>query len=277
MLRDVARTVLTSPGEVCTRLWGKFRERSEHTAPRCDYDVRSDWESVLHQAIGVPFPCALPNDLEEIWSSIREKLHARGIDLGPASYSGYNDGDLAFIRAIWCLVRHLRAGKVVETGVAHGVTSRFVLEAFRRQGFGQLWSIDLPPTTVPDIHDQIGTVVSADLAASWTYIRGSSRRRLRPLLQSTGQIDLFIHDSWHSEYNILFELQTAWPRIKPGGAMVVDDIDLNWAFYKFAQSIPGHLSMVCAAETVRPDPLRLRLNQKGLFGIILKNNIEGSD
>ena len=54
--------------------------------------------------------------------------------------------------------------------------------------------------------------------------------------------------------------------------MVVDDIDLNWAFHKFAQSIPQHLTMVCAAEPVRPDPLREQLKQKGLFGIVLKND-----
>jgi hypothetical protein len=271
MLRNIARAAMADPGEFCTRLWSKFRERSEHEAPRCDYAVEPDWEPILHRAVGAQFPCAFSDDLPEIWTSIRDRLNVKGINLGPASYSVHNDGDLAFIRAIWCLVRHLRARKVVETGVAHGVTSRFVLEAFRRQGFGQLWSIDLPPQTDSEVHDQIGVVVDDDQAEAWMYIRGSSRRRLRPLLQRTGMIDLFIHDSWHSEYNILFELQTVWPRIRPGGAMVVDDIDLNWAFHKFAQSIPQHLTMVCAAEPVRPDPLREQLKQKGLFGIVLKN------
>ena len=154
-------------------------------------------------------------------------FHGAGIVTKDSVVRIINDGDMAFIRAVWCLTRHLRASKVVETGVAHGVTSRFVLEAFRRQGFGQLWSIDLPPQSDSDVHDEIGIAVDDDQAEGWTYIRGSSRRRLRPLLQSTGMIDLFIHDSWHSEYNILFELQTVWPRIRPGGAMVVDDIDLN--------------------------------------------------
>ncbi len=40
---------------------------------------------------------------------------------------------------------HLRPKKVVETGVAHGVTSRFILEALKRSGDGYLWSIDLLP------------------------------------------------------------------------------------------------------------------------------------
>lgn len=269
MFKDVAHAAMTAPGEFCIRLWGKLREWPERYAPHCDYAVEPQWETILHQTMGAPHPCPAWEQLPAIWRDVEAKLHAKGIALGPASYSGHNDGDMAFIRAIWCLIQHMRADKVVETGVAHGVTSRFVLEAFRRQGFGQLWSIDLPPPTVPAIHDQIGAAVDTDLTESWTYIRGSSRRHLRPLL-NRGMIDLFIHDSWHSEYNILFELETAWPRIRPGGAMVVDDIDLNWAFHKFTQRIPGHLAMVCAAEPVRPDPLRRQLNQPGLFGIVVK-------
>lgn len=269
MLRDAARAAVTDPTEFCTRLWGKFRERPEQRTPRCDYVVERYWEIILHRTLDVPFPCACC-DLDAIWTDVRDKLRAAGIDLGPASYSGHNDGDMAFIRAIWCLVRHLHASKVVETGVAHGVTSRFVLEALRQEGGGHLWSIDLPPPTMPAIHDQIGTVVDQALAKDWSYIRGSSRRRLRPLLKAL-TLDLFIHDSWHSEYNMLFELEAAWRRLRPGGAMVVDDIDLTWAFHKFVAQHPGHVALVCPAEPVRPDPLRQRLNQQGLFGIVLKN------
>jgi hypothetical protein len=267
MFGNIARAAVTNPAEVGTRLWGKFREWPERYAPRADYQVDPNWENTLHHALGVP---PVSDDLTAIWRSVRTKLNAHGITLGPASYGGHNDGDMAFIRAIWCLVRHLQARKVVETGVAHGVTSRFVLEAFRRYSAGQLWSIDLPPPTVPAVHERIGMVV--DQCPEWTCIHGSSRRRLRRLLKRTGMIDLFIHDSWHSKYNMLFELQTAWPMIRPGGAMVVDDIDLNAAFRTFAQSKPMHRSIVCAAEPVRPDPLRVQRNQPGLFGIIVKNS-----
>lgn len=267
MLKDKARMAMAYPVESCLRLWSAFREWPERYAARCDYDVAANWEDILHQRCGAqPFA-----DVEVIWTSIRNKLNSRGIDLGPGSYSGHNDGDRAFIRAINYLVHHLRPHQVVETGVGHGVTSRFVLEAFRHQGFGHLWSVDMPPLTAPEVHDQIGIVVDDDLKTSWTYIQGSSRRHLRSLLEQTPMIDLFIHDSWHSEYNIQFELQTAWPYIRPGGAMVVDDIDLNWAFYKFAKSVPDHLSLVCAAEPVRPDAWRVQHNHPGLFGIVVKN------
>jgi hypothetical protein len=49
-------------------------------------------------------------------------------DLRPhlASFQFWNDGDAGLARAIWCLTRHLMPKKVVETGVAHGVTSRHI-------------------------------------------------------------------------------------------------------------------------------------------------------
>jgi predicted O-methyltransferase YrrM len=256
--------------EVAIRLWAKLKERPERNTPRCNYAADRNWRGSLHSALGAAAPCTAAAECEPIWPRVQETLSSKGVAPGPASYSGHNDADPAFIHAIWCLVRHLRATKVIETGVAHGVTSRFVLEGLRRNGGGRLWSIDLPPQTMSELHDQIGMAVDHDLANAWTYIRGSSRRYLPRLLQAVGMIDLFIHDSQHTEYNMLFEMRTAWQLIRPGGAMVVDDIDLNWAFHRFATSLPEHRAIVCAAEPVRPDPLRLRLNQQGLFGIILK-------
>ena len=69
----------------------------------------------------------------------------KGRYAGPESFKGWNDGDAGFVRAIWLLVRCLRPRHVVETGVAHGLTSRFILEALEKNGDGHLWSIDRPP------------------------------------------------------------------------------------------------------------------------------------
>jgi predicted O-methyltransferase YrrM len=270
LLAEIAREMVANPSEVGIKLWSKFRERPERGKPRCDYIANPDWERTLYGAIGGTAPRAISSEIESVWTTVLARLADKGINAGPASYSGYNDGDPAFIRAIWRLVRHLPATKVVETGVAHGVTSRFVLDGMAGNDGGRLWSIDLPPQTMSELHNQIGVAVDEDMAGKWTYIRGSSRRHLRHLLQQTGMIDLFIHDSQHTEYNMLFEMQVAWPWIRPGGAMVVDDIDLNWAFRRFAASMPQHLSLVCEAEPFRPDPLRARLKQKGLFGILVK-------
>ncbi len=68
-----------------------------------------------------------------------------GMRFGLESFYGSNDADPELSRALWCLVRHLRPTKTVETGVAHGISSRVILEALERSGHGRLWSIDPPP------------------------------------------------------------------------------------------------------------------------------------
>lgn len=60
------------------------------------------------------------------------------------------------------------------------------------------------------------------MRARWTYISGTSRRRLPGLLSQSWPIDLFVHDSSHTERDMLFELERAWPAIGRG-AIVADD------------------------------------------------------
>lgn len=186
---------------------------------------------------------------------------------GPLSFGPWNDGDAGLVRSIWCLVRHLRPERVVETGVAHGLTSRFILEALEQNDRGHLWSIDLPPLD-PDLRRQVGMAVGPGFSDRWTYIHGSSRRRLPKLLSQLRQIDLFVHDSLHSERNVRFELDQAWAVLRPGGALVIDDIDANWGFHSFNETFAGQPNLVCEAEPLRPD--HRRFNGKGLFGIVLK-------
>ena len=191
-------------------------------------------------------------------------MDARGVRAGPESFKKWNDGDAGFIRAIWCLVRCLQPRHVVETGVAHGVTSRFILEALEKNSRGHLWSIDRPPME-REWKAQIGAAVDGRIQHRWSYIRGSSRRRLPKLLRQLNEIDLFVHDSLHSERNVRFEMDRAWQTLRPGGVLIVDDIDVNRGFLSFRQSFCGHDSIVCEAEPLRPD-LR-RFSKKGLFGI----------
>lgn len=241
--------------------------RDRHHKSQCSYDTNSDWERQLHAAIGVGLPCGETSVYSNLWSDVIDELESKNIRPGPESFQWWNDGDVGLVRAIWCLTRHLKPINVVETGVAHGVTSRFVLEALRKNGEGHLWSIDRPPLD-RRWRKEIGAAVGDRHSDLWTYIRGSSRRRLPELLSRLGRVDLFIHDSLHSERNVLFELNCAWAALAPNGAIVVDDVDANWGFRSFTESVPGHLSMVCEAEPLRSD-LR-RFNKKGLFGIILK-------
>jgi predicted O-methyltransferase YrrM len=157
-------------------------------------------------------------------------------------------GRIAHSRPRPSLTHHLKPANVVETGFARGITSRFVLEALAENGSGHLWSIDLPPQIASDLNDQVGAAVPETLRTRWTYIHGSSRRRLPRLLARLPAIDLFVHDSRHSERNLLFELEHAWRSLRRGGVVVSDDVDLNCGFHAFRARYSRHQELVCHAE-----------------------------
>ena len=262
--------VASDPIESWMRFWEQYvAHREGHTQPEL-YKAAEDWESRLHGLFELPSPGEVASEFWALWPKVMEELEAKGICAGPESFKGWNDGDAGFVRAIWYLVRHLKPRYVIETGVAHGVTSRFILEALERNGSGHLWSIDRQPME-RKWKSQIGVAVDGNLQHRWSYILGSSRRRLPGILSQLGKIDLFVHDSLHSERNVRFEMDLAWRALRVGGAIVVDDIDVNRGFHSFTEAFSGCHSIICEAEPQRPD-LR-RVNKRGMFGIVQKESV----
>ncbi len=259
------------PMEFWVRILERHAARSEIPAPIGLYKPDQDWELRLQSLMGLPSSAELSGQFWLLWADVMAELQAKGIRPGPESFKAWNDGDAGFVRAIWGLVDHLRPLNVVETGVAHGVTSRLILEGLDRNAQGHLWSIDRPPID-PHWKGHIGIAVRDQLRNRWSYIAefGAGVNCLS-LLDRLGQIDLFIHDSLHSERNVRFELERcAWAALRPGGALVVDDIDVNCGFHHFVQALTDHAWLVCeAVEPVRPD-LR-RFNRRGMFGVALKS------
>jgi hypothetical protein len=265
----IATFVAREPVEALIELEAGLAERHERRPPACLYEADSGAERRLHALLGVPWPCTAVVEFWALWPHVMTQLKSKGLRIGRATFSCYNDGDPGFLRAVWCLTRHLRPARIVETGVARGLTSRFILEALERNGPGHLWSIDRPPPMKPELHEQVGAAVGTGWHERWSYIRGSSRRRLGGLLSRLDRIDLFVHDSRHSEHNVLFELERAWAALRPGGVLVVDDIDVNNGFSSFTRTHSGYRSLVCRAEPLQPD--MSRWGGTGLFGIIHKD------
>ena len=265
---QAVKDLAEDPLEIWTTIRETYVAGREQGRAECPYESDDNWESRFHGYLGLAWPCQSDPEFWSLWSEVTKELESKGIRAGPESFLSWNDGDAALVRTIWCLTRFLRPKKIVETGVAHGVSSRFMLAALERNGDGHLYSIDLPPLERA-WRKQVGIAVGDRYADRWTYIKGSSRRHLPALLSQLGEIDLFIHDSLHSERNVLFEMESAWKALRPGGALVVDDIDANWGFRSFTQENTADNILICEAEPLRLD-LR-RFNQKGLFGIILKH------
>lgn len=267
--KRLAGALVSDPAGLMEKLHERLVQEREYRNPVHRYEADPDWERSLHTLLGCPWPCAVQAEFRALWPQVVEFVQARGVDVGPASFAGYNDGDPALVRAIWCLVRHLRPAEIVETGVGHGFTSRLVLEALVRNGHGRLSSIDRPPLD-PAVKQGVGIAVPPPLRRDWQFLPGSSRRCLPALLARLGRIDLFVHDSLHTERNVRFELDRAWTALCPGGALVIDDIDSNAGFASFRRAFPGFRALVCEAEPIRPD--ERRFNKKGLFAIVLKGS-----
>ncbi len=277
---QVARAFARDPVEVLLNVHAKVAEREELRAkrtmgvggfmpwPPCPYEADADWERKLHELVAAPWPCPHAEEFRQLWSAMIGSFEAEGIELGRGAFAGWGDGEPGLTRAVWCLTHHLRPRAVVETGVARGITTRFVLEALERNGTGRLWSVDLPPLAEPSVHKQVGMAVPEHRRERWTYVRGSSRRRLPKLLAQLGSIDLFIHDSRHTERNLLFELSHAWTALGRGGVLVADDADLNCGFHAFRAAHQAHPSLVCQAEPLRPD--YGRQDDRGVFGVVRK-------
>jgi len=79
---------------------------------------------------------------------------------------------------------------------------------------------------------------------------------------------MFVHDSKHTERNLLFELNRAWDALSPTGAVVADDVDLNCGFHAFSAAQPDAPICICVSEPLEPDTVRQ--GSTGVFAVGLK-------
>ncbi len=133
---------------------------------------------------------------------------------------------------LYVICRKLRPETVVETGVASGISSSYILCALETNGSGGLHSIDLPWGRT----GESGWLIPEYLRHRWQLLEGRSSEKLPPLLEKLGEIDIFFHDSDHSYRNMLREFETAWARLKTGGLLLSHNIDYNDAFSDFCRS-----------------------------------------
>ncbi|WP_053057723.1 class I SAM-dependent methyltransferase [Rubrobacter aplysinae] len=177
--------------------------------------------------------------------------------------------DVVFARCCYLLCRLVRPERVVETGVAHGVSSAFLLAALRENGGGDLHSVDLPP-----LRREAGRFwgIAAGCNGStgdtdgWHLHRGASRRVLPGLLRELGSVGLFVHDSLHTRRNMAYELDLAWKYLRPGGAILADDPERNAAFGGLSERRPALMRVI---REIEDTPLTGEA-AKTTFGLAIK-------
>jgi predicted O-methyltransferase YrrM len=137
----------------------------------------------------------------------------------------------------YAAIRASRPEIVVETGVANGVSSAYLLLALAANSRGTLYSIGLDDKQFLPTAKSLGWVVPETLRAQWKLLLGDSRELLPRLLAETGPIDVFIHDSCHTYDHMLWEYRTAYPALRQGGLLFSDDALWNAAFADFAMEV----------------------------------------
>jgi predicted O-methyltransferase YrrM len=152
---------------------------------------------------------------------------------------------------LYVFVRAVRPQVVVETGVELGVSSAYFLQGLKDNGAGDLWSIDLPTVgasagrvnqdgRLDQSHvgslEQVGQAVPERLRGHWHLSLGDAKELL-PKLEAPAPWDIFFHDSDHSRAHMMWEYETAWPRLRPGGFLLSDDVPNNDAFVTFAANV----------------------------------------
>ncbi len=140
---------------------------------------------------------------------------------------------------LYVLCRLLKPGAVVETGVADGFSSAFILYALEANQKGKLYSIDLPNQEGQEIKGgrQAGWLVPDNLKVRWELTLGDSRKELPALCDKLKNIDIFYHDSDHSYESMAFEFNTVITYVNKNGLIVSDDITDNSAFDDFCISV----------------------------------------
>jgi predicted O-methyltransferase YrrM len=170
-------------------------------------------------------------------------LKSCGAALQTASHPG-NDAYAKKLLIQYAATRALKPEKIVETGVANGISSAHLLLACRLNGKGHLYSIDVNNGEFLPPGKKTGWIVPDDLRNTWTLVLGDSREALPKMLAELGEVDIFIHDSLHTYDHMKFEIMLGYSHLKPGGLLLCDDANFNTAFAECVQTLQPAASRV---------------------------------
>jgi predicted O-methyltransferase YrrM len=126
----------------------------------------------------------------------------------------------------YAIIRITKPLAVVETGVARGVTSFYILKALEENKQGHLYSFDLP-VVERNAEKEVGLLVSNSLKTRWTLSLGSSLKEMKKIRKKVPNIDIFIHDSDHTYAGERKEYNYALNWFNNSGILISDDVCTN--------------------------------------------------
>jgi Methyltransferase domain len=182
-------------------------------------------------------------------------------------YEGQGNLNMPEGEFLFAATRALRPEVVIETGVAAGVSSCFLIAALIENGSGTLYSVDLPT----DGNGQLGCADAArydwpQKGVGWAIpaemrtrigdrhilILDDVRNALPRILSSVPHVDLFFHDDLHLPEHMLWEYESIWPRLRPGGILASHDVNMGWIQFCRNHNLPSqrlvNLNRLCAVR-----------------------------
>lgn len=128
---------------------------------------------------------------------------------------------------LYYIIRIKKPELVVETGVAKGLSSFFILKAMSENNFGKLISTD--------IKYNAGEYIPDYLKNRWEFVllKRDNKNSFEKFINNIDKIDIFIHDSDHSYWWQMLEYAASWYRIRKDGLLISDDIDNSYAFLDY--------------------------------------------
>ena len=152
----------------------------------------------------------------------------------PVEMGGPGDIDLLYWSA-----EHLKATRVIETGVAYGWSSLALLLSLRNRKDTKLISTDMPyPNRNNDAY--VGCIVPEELKSDWHIIRYADRQALPKALAILDEIDMCHYDSDKRHEGRMWAYPLLWNALRPGGFLISDDIGDNVAFRTFSTIVGGN-------------------------------------
>ncbi len=130
---------------------------------------------------------------------------------------------------IYSLVRLLKPHYIVETGVANGHSTFFILKALKKNQKGTLVSFDVSP--------KIGALLREGDKERWQLIvlKKNYKKEMESSINNLPWVDLFIHDSDHSFKWQDFEYNLVSSKLNENSVFLSDDIDGSYAFIEYCK------------------------------------------
>jgi hypothetical protein len=183
-----------------------------------------------------------------------EEIERRRRDVSLIFPEDFGSGDeMSFV--LYSLLRLHQPQRVLETGVADGVSTFFRLNAIAKNGTGTVHSVE--------VDENVGSLLSEGERHAWNLhvIPAASPRAFNEVVARVAP-DFFFHDSTHLYYWAHFEYKTVREQLGERCFMTSDDVDKSFASLDF-----------CSTEPVTPAFL---LDRWKLFGVALPQSEQPS-